>query len=64
MPPAGRPKKPEGTHAHKFGVTLPAIVVEQLEAIMREDGEDNRSAALAKLVSDESIRRTRRRRKH
>jgi metal-responsive CopG/Arc/MetJ family transcriptional regulator len=55
-----RPKKAKASQARPVTVSLKPPVLKQLDAIMLEDGEDNRSAIVARLVVDEAARRARR----
>jgi hypothetical protein len=59
----GRPQKPAGTRARKFSVTLSPDVDDELGEIMLQDRSDNRSATIAKLVTEETERRVQRARR-
>jgi len=59
----GRKPKTDHEKYRTFGVSFPPPVDDQLAEIMRIDESDNRSATLAKLVVEETSRRTRRSRR-
>jgi predicted transcriptional regulator len=58
-----RPTKPKSAHARPLSITLPPEIHDELEDLARDLDAGNKSATIARLIADESARRTRRRRR-
>lgn len=55
----GRPEKDDAERYIPLRITLPPDVKQALDALMRADGEDNRSRMVSDLILAEQARRAR-----